>query len=150
MGLQQPAVTLVQGAMEPQPERRQRGTGPDLWKAGTQQASVCCYSTACCRNSENRVQFLKYFFFLRGFHEDTRVCPCCSLQATAVNSTSCKTCCSQVSISHLQQWPGRSVSGGVSARGRAPSPALSVVCALSAVAGSEQSRSLLFIHCFSS
>lgn len=59
-----------------------------------------------------RVQFLKYFFFPRGFHEDTHVCPCCSLQATAVNSTSCKTCFSQVSISHLQQWPGRSVSGG--------------------------------------
>lgn len=84
-----------------------------------------------------------FFFLLRGFHEDTHVCPCPSLPSTslAVNSTFCKACCSCVSISNLQQWPSKSISGGASSR-REPkdlhsqqlscveNPALSVVLSL--------------------
>lgn len=45
------------GSTEPKPECRQCGARPDLWKAGW--TSVCCYSGACCRDLENRFQFLR-------------------------------------------------------------------------------------------
>lgn len=46
------------GSMERKPERRQCGPRPDFqWKAGW--TSVCCYSGACCRDLENRFQFLR-------------------------------------------------------------------------------------------
>lgn len=50
-------------------------------------------------------------FFPRGFHEDSCVCPCSSAKPP-VSATCCKTCCSQVSLSHVQQWPGRGGAGG--------------------------------------
>lgn len=74
-------------------------------------------------------------FFPRGFHEDSCICPCSSLQPPAVNSPCCKTCCSQVSLSHVQQWPGRSGAGGRAEPG---------------FASCSPSRRLWFFHCCSS
>lgn len=51
---------LVQGVTEPQPKHKQCSSGPDVQTAD--QASVCCSSTAGCRNSENRVLFLRHCF----------------------------------------------------------------------------------------
>lgn len=127
--LLQAAAELLQDALEPRHECRQWSSCVEL---------LGCCGTACQRDSEARIQFPRSLSLLRSLHADAFLCPCCSLQATAVSSTACQTCsqavssmackilCFQVSDSHLQLWPARSVAG-VCIGGRGGCPALAAL-----------------------
>lgn len=132
VALQQPAAVLAQGAVGTQPEHRKGDPDQACGEvAGFLSAAAALLSPGALERDFSSSST----FFPRGFHEDSCICPCSSLQPPAVNSTCCKTCCSQVSLSHVQQWPGRSGAGGRAEPG---------------FASCSPSRRLWFFHCCSS